>query len=82
MQQAFDVLSTGEPDETLANLAAQWARMLFFTGKADEAFERNEHALALAEKLQLPEVFAQAINTKGVILAYRGRSEEALLLMR
>ncbi|HYT78748.1 MAG TPA: adenylate/guanylate cyclase domain-containing protein [Actinomycetota bacterium] len=82
MQQAFDVLSPGEPDETLANLTAQWARMLFFTGKADEAFERNEHALTLAEKLQLPEVFSQAINTKGVILAYRGRNEEALLLTR
>ncbi len=82
MQQAFDVLSPGEPDETLASLTAQWARMLFFTGKADEAFERNEQALALAEKLQLPEVFAQAINTKGVILNYRGRGEEALLLVR
>jgi len=82
MQQAFDVLSPGEPDETLANLTAQWARMLFFTGKADEAFERNEHALALAEKLQLPEVFSHAINTKGVILNYRGRNQEALLLMR
>jgi class 3 adenylate cyclase/tetratricopeptide (TPR) repeat protein len=82
MQQAFDVLSPGEPDETLANLTAQWARMLFFTGKSDEAFERNEHALALAEKLQLPEVFAQAINTKGVILSFRGRNEEALLLTR
>jgi len=82
MQQAFDVLSAGEPDETLASLAAQWARMLFFTGKADEAFERNEQALALAEKLQLPEVFSQAINTKGVILTNRGRNEEALLLMR
>jgi class 3 adenylate cyclase/tetratricopeptide (TPR) repeat protein len=82
MQQAFDVLSTGEPDDTLANLTAQWARMLFFTGKADEAFNRNEQALALAEKLQLPEVFSQAINTKGVILSYRGRREESLLLTR
>jgi class 3 adenylate cyclase/tetratricopeptide (TPR) repeat protein len=82
MQQAFDVLSIGEPDETLATLAAQWARMLFFTGRADEAYERNEQALALAEKLQLTEVFTQAINTKGVILAYRGRPQESLLMTR
>src|SRR5438105_14825070 len=82
MQQAYDVLSSGEPNETLATIAAQSGRILFFTGKPDEAFERNEEALALAERLMLPEVLSQAMNTKAVILAYRNRNEEALLLVQ
>jgi class 3 adenylate cyclase/predicted ATPase len=82
MQQAYDVLSSGEPNETLATIAAQSGRMLFFTGKPDEGFQRNEEALALAERLMLPEVLSQAMNTKAVILAYRNRNEEALLLVQ
>jgi class 3 adenylate cyclase/tetratricopeptide (TPR) repeat protein len=82
IQRAYQVLSGGEPNETLATVAAQSGRMLFFTGHADEAYERNEQALALAERLALPEVLSQAMNTKGVILSYRGRNEEALLLIR
>jgi tetratricopeptide (TPR) repeat protein len=82
IQQAHDVLSTGTPNETLATVTVQSARMLFFTGSPDDAFERNEQALALAEKLMLPEVLSQALNTKGVILSYRGRNEESLILIR
>jgi class 3 adenylate cyclase/tetratricopeptide (TPR) repeat protein len=82
IQQALDVLSTGAPNETLATVTVQSARMLFFTGSPDEAFERNEQALALAEKLMLPEVLSQALNTKGVLLSYRGRIEESLILIR
>jgi predicted ATPase len=82
IQQAHDVLSTGAPNETLATVTVQSARMLFFTGSPDEALERNEQALDLAEKLVLPEVLSQALNTKGVILSYRGRNEESLILIR
>ena len=82
MDQAFEVLSQEEPDEDLAVLAAQLGRFLFFAGDEDLAFERIEVALDLAEALSLPEVFSQALNSKGMILSARDRSQEALALLR
>jgi predicted ATPase len=82
MQEAYDVLSQGEPDESLAMVAMQLARMLHFSGRTDEAFERNERALEIGEMLKLPEILSEALNSKGVMLWARGRREEALLLLR
>ena len=82
MQEAYDVLSQGEPDEPLAMVALQLARMLHFSGRADEAFERNERALEIGEMLGLPEVLSEALNNKSIILWTRGRRVEARLLLR
>jgi class 3 adenylate cyclase/tetratricopeptide (TPR) repeat protein len=81
MEAAYRVLQAEEADADLATLAAQLGRLHFFKGELDIAAERIEAALELAESLWLPEVLSQALNTKGVIAAVRGRSEEALGLM-
>ena len=47
-----------------------------------DAMARTELALEIAESLLLPEVLSHGLNTKALILATRGRHEEAELLMR
>jgi class 3 adenylate cyclase/tetratricopeptide (TPR) repeat protein len=81
MDRSFQVLSEEEPDADLAALAAQLGRFLFFAGETDLALARVETALDLAEALWLPEVFSQALNTKGIVLMAKGRLREAVGLM-
>ena len=82
MNRSFELLSTEEPDADVAMLAAQLGRFLFFNGQPELALERIESALAMAESLLLPEVLAQALTTKGVLLMSRGRREEGIALLR
>jgi class 3 adenylate cyclase/tetratricopeptide (TPR) repeat protein len=81
MNRAFEVLSQDEPDDDLAALASQLGRFMFFAGQHELALERIETALDLAEALMLPEVLAQAMNTKGVILFSHSRKTEGLSLI-
>jgi predicted ATPase/class 3 adenylate cyclase len=81
MESAFDVLSGDEPDQDIATLAAQLARLYFFGGEQEKALVRIDEALAMAESMQLPEVLAEALNTKSLILNTQGRIEEALALL-
>ena len=81
MERAFEVLSTDEPDEALASLAAQLGRFLFFHGEADLALQRIETALEIAEALGAAEIVAEALNTKAIILAGRGRHHESQALL-
>ncbi len=81
MERAFDVLSQEEPDEDLASLAGQLGRFLFFAGQSDLALQRIETALEIAEALGVPEIFSDALNTKAIIFAGRGRRLEALALL-
>src|SRR5262249_175166 len=71
-----------EPDADLAELAAQLGRFLFFAGRHELALPRLESALELAEMLNLPETFSQALNTKGILLVSRGRMLEGVGLLR
>ena len=82
MRSAFEVLSSEEPDADLATLAHALGRLQFFVGDIDECFQRTELALTLAEKLQLPELFSHALNTKALVLQAWGRAEESLALLR
>jgi tetratricopeptide (TPR) repeat protein len=82
MNEAFEVLSQDDPDQDLAALAAQLGRFMFFSGQHDLALERIDTALDLAEALMLPEVLAQAMNTKGAILSSHGRKTEGVALLR
>jgi tetratricopeptide (TPR) repeat protein len=82
MERSLAVLADEERDADLAMLAAQSSRPLLFAGRLDEALARTELALGIAEALQLPEVMSHGLNTKGVILATRGRRVEAELLIR
>jgi class 3 adenylate cyclase/tetratricopeptide (TPR) repeat protein len=82
MERAYDLLVADEPDEDLASLAHQIARLRFFHGDAEIAAERVETALVMAERLGLPEVTSQALNTKSIILGSFGRTEESMALLR
>jgi tetratricopeptide (TPR) repeat protein len=82
MDQAFSVLSQEEPDADLAALAAQIGRFMLFAGQSELAFERIERSLEIAEMLSQHETLAQALNTKGILLIYRGRPTEGLALLR
>ncbi|HET7172173.1 MAG TPA: adenylate/guanylate cyclase domain-containing protein [Gaiellales bacterium] len=82
MDAALDLLSTEEPDADVAELAHQVGRFRFFAGDPDVAAERVEQALILAERLNLPDVLSQAVNTKAMLLSNRGRMVEAGALMR
>jgi predicted ATPase/class 3 adenylate cyclase len=82
MERSFAALSDDERDADLAQLAVQSARVLYFSGRIDEAMERNELALEIAEALQLPSVLSHGLNTKGLRYVQQGRWEEGTLLMR
>ena len=82
MDRAFQVLSQGEPDADLAVLAAQIGRFMFFHGEHELALERTETALDMAEALSLPEVLANGLNTKAIILISHERPREGLTLLR
>ena len=82
MERAFGVLAEEAPDADLAALASQLGRLLYFAGRPDDAAARIEFALSLAEPLRLPEVFAQSLITKGIVLSSLSRRQEGSALIR
>jgi class 3 adenylate cyclase/tetratricopeptide (TPR) repeat protein len=82
MERAFAELEGEEPDADVAALAAQIGRLYVFRGDWELALERLETALELAESLALPEVLAEALNSKGVVFSTRSRLEESYALTR
>jgi predicted ATPase/class 3 adenylate cyclase len=78
-EPAFALLSRDEPDEDVAMLAAELARVHTFRGNSERALERVEYALVYAEAEQLPRVLSEALNTKSLILKARPRESRALL---
>jgi len=81
LRAVYGVMSDFEPDETTAMLAAQLGRMLVLQDQFKEAEPFLETALSAAEALRLPEVFSQALNSKGVALMNRERHQESALLL-
>ena len=79
LQKAFTTLADGPGDAELAAVAAEFARVAFFVGRYDLAIAPIELALDLAEALKLPQVLAEALNTKGVLLWRRAAESEALI---
>ncbi len=82
MSRSYEVLSHDEPDADLAMLAGQLARYRFLLGDLDGIDEPLEYALDAAESLILPDVVSDALNTKGMLVAQRGRREEGLGILR
>ncbi len=82
MSRSFAVLSGDEPDADLATLAGQLARYRFLLGDLDGVDEPLEYALDAAEALVLPGVLSDALNSKGMLVAQRGRPEEGLGILR
>ena len=67
--RVLDVLAADERDADLATVAVQLARALLLQRPADDAMERNELALEIAEELELPDVLSHGLNTKSLILS-------------
>ena len=82
MDRSFELLSQDEPDDDLAELAAQIGRFMFFRGDLNTAAQRIETALRIAEARFLPEILAQALTTKSIMLAALGRMQEGMALLR
>jgi predicted ATPase len=82
MQAAFAALSRDEPDADLATVVAQLGRFMVLGGRGPEAGEHFELALELAQTLELPEVYSEALNNKAIHGLLRGRLDEATLLFR
>jgi class 3 adenylate cyclase/tetratricopeptide (TPR) repeat protein len=82
MDRSFGLLTLEEPDDDLGALAAQLGRFMFFAGQHEVAAQRIETALEIAEALSLPEVLANALTTKGMLLTTHGRRQEGLAVMR
>ena len=80
LEPALAVLAQDEPDESIALLAAEVARIHLFEGDTAKALERVEMALKIAEDLVLPRVLSQALNTKALLL--RSHPHEGRGLMR
>jgi class 3 adenylate cyclase/tetratricopeptide (TPR) repeat protein len=81
LEQALETLSSEEPDGDVAEVAAAFGRFLTLAGRHDEALPQIERALTLAEALVLPEVFVQALISKGTVLGRMGRRKEAEILL-
>jgi class 3 adenylate cyclase/tetratricopeptide (TPR) repeat protein len=83
MNRAYVVLEGDEHDADLAMLTVQLARALYFNGHLEQAMEKNERALEMAEAFDLPDVLSHGLNTKATLLYFgRNRRREGLLLMR
>ena len=76
MERACAVIAGDEPDADLALLLTRLGQSYWFRGDMEQASERTERALDLAEALELPEILARGWNTRGMIISSR-RPEEA-----
>jgi predicted ATPase/class 3 adenylate cyclase len=81
LEQVVAELEQGKPSGELAAALAQLGRMRSLAGHNEAASVPLEKALTLAERLQLTEVFVQALNTKAVVLLNQGRMAEARILL-
>ena len=82
MDQAHAGLRGGEPDADLAVVLGQLGRFLALSGRYGEAAPLLEQALELAEQLELPEVYSQALSSKAVVLLGSDRLDEAAWILR
>ena len=89
LQRNLDALATipatatdEDHQATLASIEAQLARIMYFSSDYDSALPHVERALQIAETEGLWEVLCLALDTKGAILAARGRRAEAEVLIR
>jgi len=71
-----------EHQATLATIDGRLARFMYFNSDYDAALPHVERALQVAETQGLWEVLCPALDTKGSILAARGRRAEAEVLIR
>ena len=78
---ALDEFADLEADPSFIALVSAAARAYVLHDENARAVELADRALVAAERLDLVAVIADAVMTKGVALAYVGRSREAAILM-
>jgi class 3 adenylate cyclase/tetratricopeptide (TPR) repeat protein len=81
LEDAVRGLEEAAPTAELATAFAQLGRARALLGQLESAGEPLERALTLAERLQLPEVFVEALTSKSLQLIYHGRLAEARILL-
>jgi class 3 adenylate cyclase/tetratricopeptide (TPR) repeat protein len=81
LEAALAELEGEDPDEDVATVAAQLGRFLVLNAQHELAAPHLERALELAEALDLPEVFCQALTSKSVLFTARNRLQEAKILL-
>jgi tetratricopeptide (TPR) repeat protein len=81
LRPALATLSSEEPGEDIAVVAGQLGRFLILSGDLEEAAPYVEQALELAEALDLPDAFAQALTNKALRYLRRDRLREARILL-
>jgi class 3 adenylate cyclase/tetratricopeptide (TPR) repeat protein len=79
LEPALAVLAEDEPDENVAQLAAEAGRIHHFQGDNETARERIELALEIAEARGFAAVLSEALNTKALVLERRPNESRALL---
>jgi tetratricopeptide (TPR) repeat protein len=82
LAQALDVLADDEPDAEIAELVEMLARLTYFLGEHELAWDRVERALEIAESLPAPTVLVDGLNTKSLLLFANARYEEASALLQ
>lgn len=82
LESALETLrAAGDDNADVAEVAEKLARVLVLAGRRDEAHPHFELALGLAEALDLPEVFVNALTTKGLVVVQQDRLAEARILL-
>ena len=80
LRPAFDALSEERRDTGVGRLAAEIARIEYFSGDADRAHRHIELALDIAEASDDMDFVSRSLNTKSLLLgAKRPHEREALL---
>ncbi|MGC8895552.1 MAG: protein kinase domain-containing protein [Candidatus Bathyarchaeia archaeon] len=79
---ALEILEKEPESVELASLYEDVSHMLWRTGKSDEALIWTQKALALAEKLNAPDVIARCYNNLGVLKLKSGEFDKAAEYLR
>ena len=82
MERAYAVISTDEPDEDLALLAARLSFGYWYGGDRERTAEFAEIALDIAEAHAYPTALAIALRAKAAVAATREHHEEAQALVK
>jgi class 3 adenylate cyclase/tetratricopeptide (TPR) repeat protein len=80
LEPVLESLADEESAET-AHIAGQLGRFLTLDGHEEAAAPLLEQALNLAERLDLPEILAETLTSKGVMLLHHDRLYEARVLL-
>jgi tetratricopeptide (TPR) repeat protein len=81
MERAYEVIADDEPDADLGFLLLRLASAHWFVGNTEQAADRLERGLDLAEALHRPELLVRGWNTKAMLVNAR-RPEEARALFQ